>query len=567
MERFINILVVDSNLDHIQLLKNCLLGNGNNLIFTDFVGAIEVIQHRDIGILLVNVDERRTNYTDFLTKMSRLSKFRNLNKLVITESIDNAAKYIQENNDGAMEYLLLPLRSNILKAKIETFKSLYFKDLRLIQLLENIFPVNVLRDLNDRGKSSPKRVENGVVLFTDFVGFSQKAVGLSPLSLIRKLEKYFSRFDEICRRYRLEKIKTIGDSYMAIAGVTEVEPLPELRACLAAIEMRNYLETEMELAKALSEDYWEVRIGINNGPLVAGVIGTSKYNFDVWGDTVNVASRAEQESEAGKILITQSMHEAVSQFVDCTYFKKVTIKKRGGTMSMFYLDKIKMEYCLYNEGRVANQDLLKRCQLSHVDFAMMKADIFNRLRSLLPENLMYHDFNHTLQVEKSARRYARLEGLSEYERMLLFTAIYYHDSGFIVRYDDNEQFAIKLAKTHLPRFGYSELEVETICSIIDATKKDVQPKTLLEKIMRDSDLDYLGRADYRIIATRLRGELENQNRFLNEQEWLDYQIAFLENIHCYYTDTAINLRDKGKKIRLNELKRQKALLPSSDRKS
>ncbi|MEZ4890162.1 MAG: adenylate/guanylate cyclase domain-containing protein [Crocinitomicaceae bacterium] len=154
----------------------------------------------------------------------------------------------------------------------------------------------MLEDFNTYGKFSPKRVENGVVLFTDFVDFSQLSAKMEPIQLLRQLEKYFTTFDEIIARYRLEKIKTIGDAYMALAGVTENKANPAIRACLAALEIQQYIDSEAELCKALGKDYWQIRIGIHMGPLVAGIIGKTKFSFDVWGDSVNIASRAERAS-------------------------------------------------------------------------------------------------------------------------------------------------------------------------------------------------------------------------------------------------------------------------------
>jgi adenylate cyclase len=171
----------------------------------------------------------------------------------------------------------------------------------------------------------------------------------------------------------------------------------------------------------------------------------------------------------------------------------------------------------------------------------------------LPEELIYHELQHTANVEKAAIRFARLEGLSDYEIMLLRTAVYYHDSGFMVTYHNNEDFGIKLAQNNLPKFGFSDEEIEIVCGIINATKYDVTPKTILEKIMCDADHDYFGRADYANVSKKLRQELENVGEAKTDLEWINFQIDYLENHHVYYTETAKNIRDSIKKSRIQEL--------------
>ncbi|MCE3296886.1 MAG: hypothetical protein K0R65_2600 [Crocinitomicaceae bacterium] len=561
MEHFINILIVDDNPTNQRGLKEILNGGGNNVLLADSTEeALHSLNQKEIGILIVNIDKREFGGIELLTEIKNKEQFRNVYKVVLTEQSSTSTHIVRGLNEGAIDFLTMPFSPNLVKAKIEIYKSLYYKDGRIRQLLTNIFPEKVLEDLNTSGKFSPKRIENGVVLFTDFVNFSNKAKAINPMKLLKKLESYFTKFDEITNRYRLEKIKTIGDSYMAIAGVTETLEHPEIRACLAALEMRDFMHNERDVAKALRKDFWEIRIGIHAGPLVAGVIGTKKFSFDVWGDTVNIAARAEQSAENDSILITKSVSKMVEDYFDISNPKEVEIKKRGGMIEMFKLDRLKLPYCLYGEGKIANADLLRKCELPSSDFDHMQKDILNRLKSMLPEELAYHDINHTCNVEKAALRFAKLEGLSSYEMMLLRTAVYYHDAGFLVQYDDNEDFAIKMAQSLLPYYGYSEDEIEVITGIINATKSHNEPENILQKIMCDADHDYLGRADYYHVAKKLREEMENYDVMMSDIEWVEFQLNFLENKHEYYTETAKNIRQGGKKARINELGKLRAEL-------
>lgn len=555
MERFVNILIIDRDQTVQRGLKNILLGSGNNILIADTIPeAMPILAEKAIGIILVNIEDY-SNQLDLLNEMKSKSLLDNTYIILINKE-ETAVKLIKGLKFGAVDFVSYPFNPNLVSSKIEVFKTLYFKDQRIGQLLKNIFPENILNELASGGKYAPKRIDHGVVLFTDFVDFSTKAKYVSPLKLINKLEGYFTKFDEIISKYNLEKIKTIGDSYMALSGVTEKEPLPAVRACLAALEIRNYMMDQRNVAIALKRDFWEVRVGLHMGPLVAGIIGDKKYSFDVWGDTVNIASRAETASKGGEITITSSIQKEVVEYFELDSRGKIDIHKRGGSIDMFYLKEIKPEYCLYNEGKMASAELRAVCGLLPMDFEQMRRQILNRLKSLLPENIIYHDIPHTLNVEKAAMRYAKLEGVSDQDLFLLRTAVLLHDAGFVYRYHENENFAIGVARSLLPEFGYSPNQIEIICGIINATKFDVDPKTQLEKIMCDADHDYLGRPDYNQISLKLRLELEAYGQTFTDKEWYQFQLRFLENIHEFHTETAKNLRQNGKENRIADLKRR-----------
>lgn len=554
MERFINILIIDQDPTIRFGLKEILNGRGNNVLTANsFEEAIPVIKSKEIGIIIINIDDSNEKF-DNIAGLRENTIFKN-NYIIITRKEDSAnSKLIKGMKQGAVDYIVHPFHPNLIKSKIDVYKSLYYKDQRIGQLLGNIFPETVLEELSTSGKYSPKRIENGVVLFTDFIDFSLKAKELKPLRLIQQLEKHFTKFDEIVTKYNLEKIKTIGDSYMVLAGVTEEKPEPAIRACLAALEIRDYMKKQRDVAIATKKDFWEIRIGLHMGPLVSGIIGSTKFSFDIWGDTVNIAARAEAATKNGGISITASIHDKILNYFETTSRGSVDIQKRGGTIEMYYLDRLKKEHCMYNEGLSPNAELRIKCGLSSIDFQQMRENTLNRLKSLLPENMYYHDLPHTLNVEKAAIRYAKLEGVNGDSLLLLRTAVLYHDAGFIMKYDHNEDFGASMAKAYLPEFGYSEEQIEIIAKIINATKHSVTPNTILEKIMCDADHDYLGRPDYHVIAKKLRVELSDFEMTFTDEEWIEYQIQFLEKEHKYYTETAQNIRKHGKKMRIAELK-------------
>lgn len=561
MERLINILIIDDNPTDQLALREILGGGGNILLACESIlEAHTLLNRREVGIILVNIDSHLFTSMDDFRELIEAHPGKTHYSIVITENTRTGSKVLRGLNSGAVDFIHKPFNPNLIQAKIEVYKSLYYKDQRIAQLLENILPRAVLEDLNTNGKFSPKRVDKGVVLFTDFVDFSMKAKGIKPLKLVKLLEYYFTRFDEITTRYKLEKIKTIGDAYMALAGVTEDDKEPVLRASLAALEMRNFLRNDKDVAKALGRDYWEVRIGIHAGPLVAGIIGSSRYSFDVWGDTVNIAARTQQISAIDAVTVSEEIINDCGDYFETNYLGEVPIKKRGGTMNLYQLESLKKEHSLYGDGKLANVELRMKCNIASVDFEHMRNDIINKLKSTLPEDLVYHDLAHTLNVEKSAIRLGRLEGLNEDEMMLLRTAVLYHDTGFIFTYHRNELHGVRFMEKSLPKYGYNQKQINQIRAIILATGSEFKPTNLLEEIMCDSDHDYLGRADYYSVVTRLREEMAIYGTTMTEEEWLNFQLYYLEKEHTFYSITAKNIREKGKQNRIAELKEKTTIL-------
>ena len=191
-----------------------------------------------------------------------------------------------------------------------------------------------------------------------------------------------------------------------------------------------------------------------------------------------------------------------------------------------------------------------------MNFSEAKEYIVNRLVKELPKNLFYHAAHHTFDVVKHAQTIGKSEGISNDEMFILLTAAYFHDAGFLFRYQSNEPEAVKLAREVLPEMDYTQEEIDEICKIILATDIKVQPNTLLEKIMCDADHDYFGREGYSQIADNLRKELEEYGTSFEDKEWLEVQINFLEEKHQYYTDTSSEQKQKMKEGNIKVLKTQ-----------
>jgi len=202
-----------------------------------------------------------------------------------------------------------------------------------VRLLNGILPESVAMELKQNGYVEPVYFTDSAVIFTDFENFSRSTEHLPPAEVIHRLDTYFSEFDRICAAYGLEKIKTIGDSYMAVAGVPELQDDPVRAACDAALEM---IETSRRISTQAGPEGWNIRIGIHSGPLVAGVIGKHKFSYDVWGATVNFASRMESSGAPGRINVSADVHAEVKRYYVWEARGPQPVKHLG-TAEMFFL--------------------------------------------------------------------------------------------------------------------------------------------------------------------------------------------------------------------------------------
>ncbi|HWJ92743.1 MAG TPA: adenylate/guanylate cyclase domain-containing protein [Flavisolibacter sp.] len=205
------------------------------------------------------------------------------------------------------------------------------------ELLLNILPADTAEELKITGSAQAKQYPSVTVLFADFRGFTRLSEKLHPQVLVAELNFFFSAFDRIVEKYNIEKIKTIGDAYMCAGGLPVENDTHAEDVVKAAVEMRDFIRQHRSKE---SELVFEIRIGVNTGPVVAGIVGLRKFAYDIWGDTVNIASRMETTSEPGKINISGATYELIKDRFDCVYRGKINAKNKG-EIDMYFVEGLK----------------------------------------------------------------------------------------------------------------------------------------------------------------------------------------------------------------------------------
>ncbi len=219
----------------------------------------------------------------------------------------------------------------------ERTKELNEEKIKTDKLLLNILPEEVAEELKTNGFAEAKQIEQVTVLFTDFKEFTAKSALLTPKELVKQLHECFTVFDSIMQKHGVEKIKTIGDAYMAAGGLPIPNKTHAMDVVSAALEIQEFIAEHKRQKKSQGELFFDIRIGIHTGPVVAGIVGVKKFAYDIWGDTVNTASRMESSGEVGKVNISETTYDLVRHHFKCEHRGKITAKGKG-EIEMYFVE-------------------------------------------------------------------------------------------------------------------------------------------------------------------------------------------------------------------------------------
>lgn len=402
-------------------------------------------------------------------------------------------------------------------------------------LLANLLPKNTADEIMEKGKATKTKYNFVTVLFSDIQGFTQIAEEMNPEVLIDELDKFFFHFDSVVEKYRIEKIKTIGDAYMCAGGIPEKNRTNPVEVILAALEMQDYMKKLKEASLIKGIKYWDIRIGIHTGTVIAGVVGHKKLSYDIWGDTVNTASRMESAGEAGRINISGTTYEFVKEFFVCEYRGKMPVKYKG-EIEMYFVKGIIPE--LSDENGNPNDRfrfMLQLIKLQDVEETVNKMFIDEA-----PPNLWFHNAQFAMSITTQAELIANAEQLPVEEYVKLKLASIFLITGYMTDYSNPAEGSRKLMDEMLPRFGFDESYIASARLLVTNSFNE-KYESDTDRILHDARYDYLGRVDYIKLSDKLLRERNEHGITTGTGTWKAIQETLLTE-HDFLTGTGKILR-------------------------
>jgi adenylate cyclase len=402
-------------------------------------------------------------------------------------------------------------------------------------LLANVLPKNTASEIMEKGKATKIKYNFVTVLFSDIQGFTKIAEETNPEILIDELDKFFFYFDSVVEKFGIEKIKTIGDAYMCAGGIPEKNRTNPVEVILAALEMKGYMTKLKETSELEGMKYWDIRIGVHTGTVVAGVVGQKKLSYDIWGDTVNTASRMESSGEAGKINISGTTYEFVKEFFACEFRGKMPVKYKG-ELEMYFVNGIVPDLC--DETGAPNRKFVIKMQM--IKLQDIEEMIIKMFDDEAPPNLYFNNSSMVKNITNQVELLSRAENLPDEEFINLKLASVFLLTGFISDYDKPMEASSRLVEEILPGYGFDQGNVESTKKIIRNCFTDHQ-ESLADNILHDARYDYLGRVDYMKLTDKLLRERTEYGKHSDKKTWNEFQRKQLSD-HQFITGTARLLR-------------------------
>lgn len=424
------------------------------------------------------------------------------------------------------------------------------------ELIENIRDLEAdIKEIQNNSDTKLSVKKKGItVLYVDFGGFKTIKEGEAADDLYDVLDEIYIRFDEIAHKHKLERIKVIGDDYVLAGGITEKRSTNPIDICLAALEIVAYIREKQAVFNKDGKYFWDLRIGLHsgNGTVEEEKTRKKKASFSLSGEVINSAPRIAAMCNHGEIVLSDYTYEIVKGYFSCEYSGELPIKYRGN-LDLYKLKRIKKVYSEDRKvGIVPNAEFMLKYHLK--EFNDLEAKVTEFLIKNLPEHLYYHDYTHTIDVVNQVELIGYGEGVSDEQILLLKTAALFHDTGHTIESAGHEAHGCVIAREWLTEYNYSQAQIDEICEIIMATQMPPNPQTLLQRIMCDSDLDYLGRSDFIPTSNKLFKELEAMGIMSDIDVWNELQIKFL-SAHSFYTDTSNRLREVNKQAQIERIQK------------
>lgn len=353
------ILIVNDKPQDLSLYTDFLKENHPNFNFlsaTNGQEALDTVNQEYPDLILMDLELPIIDGMQALKQIKGDNKTRHIPIILLTE--DNKDELLKEAFDqGAADFIKKPISKIEIQARVAMVLRLQQSLRRSDDLLLKVFPQEVAEELKVRNEVFPRYFAQTSTLFADIKGFSTTARKMKdqPYELLKKLDDCFEQLDDIAQKYKVERIKTMGDCYMAVSGISVVESQHAIRMTLMALSMQNYMNQNQ--LDPLEETPWQIRIGINSGDLIAGIIGKNKFAYDVWGDSINLAARMESTGEVGRVHISGQTYELIKDYFVCEKRDERVMAKNIGEIQTYFVNRIHPDYSADELGKFPNGKL------------------------------------------------------------------------------------------------------------------------------------------------------------------------------------------------------------------
>ncbi|HUW92931.1 MAG TPA: adenylate/guanylate cyclase domain-containing protein [Bacteroidales bacterium] len=414
-------------------------------------------------------------------------------------------------------------------------------------LLANMLPRGTAEEIMSKGKAAKTKYNFVTVLFSDIQGFTRIAEEMNPEVLIDELDRFFFHFDSVAEKYRIEKIKTIGDAYMCAGGIPERNRTNPVEVVLAALEMQRYMQTIREDPANSAAKFWDIRIGIHTGKVIAGVVGHKKMTYDIWGDTVNTASRMESSGEAGKINISGTTYEFVKEYFTCFYRGRMPVKYKGD-LDMYFVTGIQPELC-EADGTPNRRFLTKIEMIRIID---IEEHVFTKYSENASPDLFFHNPDYIRSVSLQAELLARAENLDDQEYIYLRLASVFVFFGYVFDYQKPLEASRKRAEEIFTVYGFDQSALEAVIKIINSAFSAEQDSAA-GRVLHDAVYDFCGRVDFPAMVDKLYQEEKAYGKVNDPEVWFTDLAKQMADNNCL-TNTGKMLLSVNREEQANVLR-------------
>lgn len=431
------------------------------------------------------------------------------------------------------------------------YQSLNSRDEQYKQLLREFG----LDDESQKGKQGVRHFKMASMVFIVVRGFKDLAAAPDAPKQLDLLDELFITISDIATKYGLAKIPTVGDNMLLCGGIERENKTNPIDAAIAATEITEWVAKFKKSQRVI----WDIQVGIHTGPVIGRYSGKRKLPYTLSGNNVLIVTRLALLAEPGGVFVSPMTSELVKEFFEVAECSKIPVRY-GSEMKVFKLLALRPE--LVNTDPEKKWSDAFDLYYSRVQFMDIQEYMLDMLEQQLPKFLYYHNVKHTIDVTTEVELIGWAEGLKESDILLLKVAGLFHDTGQIQCDKGHENVSCQYVDEILPTYGYSQDKIATIKRIIMATQLPHTPTDILEAVIQDADLDYLGRADFIPVSNLLYKEIvERGGSNMTINQWNKIQIKFISS-HQYYTKTAQSLREVNKQ---SQIERLKELVEESDK--